>query len=675
MIDEMPVAAVRAVVFLELLGLAVLYLGVRQFLLARIVMIVGSATCILLLTGEVPTAVFLFTPMAMFMFSVFRMRVALLVLSAVSILILSSLQHPAMPLITLWTTVLVGGVVIHNLKASVEMLAQSQATSRGHINALRERRAELVAVVKILNETQERLKRKSAQLQQVYQVAEEARRLKAQFAANVSHELRTPINLIVGFSEMIYLSPEAYNEALPPVYRADVRAIYRNARHLQELINDILDMSQLEAAHLVIVKEQSDLQTVIEEAVEITSSLVTTKGLEYHLDIPHPLPEIRLDRTRMRQVLINLVANAVRFTSTGSITITAHQQFESVNIAVIDTGIGIPKESINKVFDEFYQVQHSEAHEAKGIGLGLALSRKLIQQHGGDLWVESKGVSGCGSTFTFSLPLDEEGAYVRGREVGLQTVLNDVKKHVVLWEEDIMIAHLFRGYAQHADIHWCKSFDQVKRALRQTYSVAVLVHGERDTHALETYLASINRNVAIIRCPMPSGKRSMLQHDVADYLVKPVSYQVLTETLEKLETQIKHVLIIDDERDIQRMFTRMLYATGRQLTIAQANNGREGLEMMQTCRPDVVILDILMPELDGLGVIKMMKSDPTLKQIPIIVISARGTNEAILPHTFGEITMYCRTGYRPIELVNYVDALISMSNYPGLPEPVKTRLD
>ena len=261
----------------------------------------------------------------------------------------------------------------------------------------RESRAKLVLMSKQLQEYQERLRQTNKKLEIAFEQAEESRELKSRFAANVSHELRTPINLIVGFSEVMILAPEVYNQPLPSPYRADIHAIYRNAKHLQNLINDVLDISQLEARHLAIVKQKSNLRDSVRETAKMVEELIEKKGLSFSLDMPDDLPDLWFDPVRIRQILLNLLVNSVRFTSTGSIAIDIKVGDNQVITSVIDTGIGLNETDIKHVFEEFYQVDDGNLYLDRGSGLGLTVSRELIRLHDGEMTVSSAGIPGQGS--------------------------------------------------------------------------------------------------------------------------------------------------------------------------------------------------------------------------------------------------------------------------------------
>jgi signal transduction histidine kinase len=229
-------------------------------------------------------------------------------------------------------------------------------------------------------------------------------RLKSSFLANMSHELRTPLNSILGFADVIL---EGLDGPLTENMNNDLGLIYKNGQHLLHLINDVLDMAKIESGKMNLNIEKFNLQEIIEEVTSITSNLASEKNLALFIDpdSDHEV-EINADKIRLRQVMINLINNSIKFTEKGKIAIHVSREENNVLIRVKDTGIGIPMELLESVFQEFTQVDTTTTRKVGGTGLGLPISRKLIQMHGGRLWAESTGVDGEGSSFYIFLPIE-----------------------------------------------------------------------------------------------------------------------------------------------------------------------------------------------------------------------------------------------------------------------------
>lgn len=532
------------------------------------------------------------------------------------------------------------------------------------MNEARESRAKLVLMSKQLQEYQERLRVINRKLEIAFEQAEESRQAKARFAANVSHELRTPINLIVGFSEVMILAPEVYEQPLPESYRADVQAVYRNARHLQNLINDVLDISQLEARHLAIVKQKGNLRDCVRETSAMVADLIAKKGLSFEIDIPPDLPELWFDPVRIRQILLNLLVNAARFTSEGGISIEIVADDKEAVVSVIDTGIGLSEADIQNVFEEFYQVSGDDGSEERGSGLGLTLSRELIRLHGGAMTVSSAGAPGLGSRFSFSLPTTRN-LVARMPASNPLAKPPAAEKRILVFDADEAVTGFFARYLHAHTVRECNSEADALSALRQFEPDALLLSRKGQYPRLLDEIGRDHRGLNLVTLPMPSGRSAIRQRGVHDYLVKPVSRAMLKKALSQFGADLRSIMIIDDNRDILRLFRQTLRSLNAGYSVRAADKGAAGLEMMRQRKPDLLMLDVLMPAMDGFEVIAAMRADESLRDIPVILISAKGASESITPDIQGEITLSRESGYSPIELVSCVQALIDNIQQPA----------
>jgi signal transduction histidine kinase/CheY-like chemotaxis protein len=551
----------------------------------------------------------------------------------------------------LWYALLISIAVSLNFSEALNIAWSYQNYAVRQMNDAREHRGQLMQLAKLLHEAREDLQHANVQLRHARRAAEDAQCLKAQFAANVSHEFRTPINLIVGFSEIILAGSQAYATPLPSAYWTDMNTLYQSARHLQALINDILDVAQLEAGQMIVFKEEVDPRQVIIEAAELVHELVTSKGLDYQIDIPDNLPLMSLDRIRIRQVLLNLLSNAVRFTDEGHVHISAALRGDWLHIHVTDTGIGIAPQDVEHVFEEFRQLETAAARRTGGTGLGLTLSKRFVELHGGEIGVQSEGILGKGSTFWIKLPVVASPRSWRIDAPTMAVKEPDARYFLVL-EDDPAVSQLFEQQLQHHRAIVVHSYADALRLTETIHPTAVVIDAVRGAD-----FQSPN-DTPVIRCSMPSGKRAMQQYGIADYLVKPVSSKDLRQSLERLAIPIQTILIIDDDVEIVRLYSRMLHAMSPSYDIWEAYSGNEGLALMRHQPPDVVLLDLLMPEVDGFRVIEHMQSDPRLAGIPVVMTSAHGAVDAIAPVPNGEITVVRKQGFRPIEMIRCIEAIV-----------------
>ncbi|MCU0499791.1 MAG: HAMP domain-containing histidine kinase [Anaerolineae bacterium] len=249
----------------------------------------------------------------------------------------------------------------------------------------------------------DRLKTANDELEQARAAAEAAKNFRGQFLANMSHELRTPLNAIIGFSETMLKFPMMYdNIELPDAYRGDLDQIFNSGKQLLTLINDILDLAKVDAGKLEIHLDQVELTGLIKGAMATANGLIGEKPIKMRLELPEHLPYVLGDGNRIRQILLNLYSNAVKFTDQGEIVLHVRELSDGIQLSLRDTGCGIPSESLSVIFEEFKQADNQGRDPRSGAGLGLAISRQLVTMMGGSIWAES--TVGVGSTFHFTLP-------------------------------------------------------------------------------------------------------------------------------------------------------------------------------------------------------------------------------------------------------------------------------
>lgn len=501
----------------------------------------------------------------------------------------------------------------------------------------RQRQAELVKLSRNLNEAYCRLETLNQKLRMARQAAEQARRLKAEFASTVSHELRTPLNLIIGFSEMIIMGPRNNREsAIPDLYRGDVEAIYRNACHLSNLIDDILDLAQVEARRMALQREYTDLAGVAQEAVAAVATLYSERGLNVWLDLPDGLPAVFVDRVRVRQVLINLLANAARFTEEGGVTISASPLGEEVVVSVADTGVGIPPAEVPRVFEEFSRLDSGTVR--KHSGLGLAICRRFVELHGGRIWVESNksGSNGDGShgtTFHFTLPVKE--VPVDTPQLGRPFLLRpaddhaEPKKTALVVDANQEVAKLFQRYLDGCEVLSVSSPDEAIPAALGNPPNAILTplpNNAPERHQLKRLSATL-ADVPIITYRLSGPWDAQQSLGVAGFLLKPVTADQVRAVLERLHKPIGSALVVDDDPEMVRLLADMVSLAHPGCTVRQAGDGEQAWQMLEAKGADVMLLDLSMPGLDGAGVLQRLRESPRWQNLPVIVVTAHGPND------------------------------------------------
>ncbi len=371
---------------------------------------------------------------------------------AIALNLTGTRAYPLVELITMLTLAAISSwLSAYTLFTAVHWYRTMQARSTQLLEETRDHRAELSQTLKTLEIAYETQKHIQLELIWARKQADDTRRLKEQFAANISHELRTPLNLIMGFSEIMYVSPEVYGEVTwTPTLRRDVHQIYRSSQHLLGMIDDILELSRFEMTGFNLALETVSLEPLLRETVEIARDLVRGRSVHLNLDIATDLRVIEIDCTRIRQVILNLLNNACSFTEDGEVVLSARQADHDILISVSDTGAGIPKEKLPFLFDEFYQADHSLRRSHGGAGLGLAISKRFVEAHGGRIWVESR--EGIGSRFTFTLPVSEH--YLDLHHIDTRTIDRADSPHprVLVVEKDTAIVAMLRRYLKGCDL-------------------------------------------------------------------------------------------------------------------------------------------------------------------------------------------------------------------------------
>jgi signal transduction histidine kinase/CheY-like chemotaxis protein len=471
--------------------------------------------------------------------------------------------------------------------------------------------------------------------QAMRQLAEESRRTKEQFVANVSHELRTPLNMIIGFIEMIMQAPEAYGRHVPKALLADLSIVLRNSQHLSSLIDDILDLSQVETGQMAITRTQVRLHELIEAAVIAVAPLFDSKGLTLEVEINDDLPLIDCDRTRIRQVLLNLLSNAGRFTEQGGTRVKAWREDEQIVVSVSDTGPGIAQEDMDRVFRPFEQLEPGDSRRGSS-GLGLAISKSFVELHGGTMQVKSE--VGAGATFYFSLPVADSEQMHRDvtrwfsphlpyteRTRWPAVAIPTDRPRLIVIETGNTLSRLLNRYLQGTEIIAVSSFEEAIREVGRVPAQALVVNdiSAHDQAILMKQIADVPFGLPVIVCSVPGSHESAGALGVAAYLVKPITREVMIDTLARLNLVNKTIMLVDDDPDALRLFRRMLISTQEGYRVIRATNGRQALALLHQQPVDVVLLDLVMPKMDGFQLLVEKNLDPKLSHIPVIIISAR----------------------------------------------------
>jgi PAS domain S-box-containing protein len=511
--------------------------------------------------------------------------------------------------------------------------------------------------------------RAEEQLRGAKEEAEAATVAKSQFLANMSHELRTPLNAIIGVSEMLQedASASGQTDTIDPLQR-----IVRAGRELLYLINDILDLSKIEAGKLDLLLERFEIAKVIDESVATAQPVADRNGNLLNVQYDEDLGSMVADQTRVRQVILNLLSNACKFTRDGNVRIEATR--ESMNgldwllLSVSDTGIGMTEEQMARLFKEFSQADPSTTRKYGGTGLGLAISRRLCNHMGGDISVES--TPGKGSIFSIRLPV-ESGASDEITTRRLQPIPVARAEHdsntILVIDDDPTVREMMRRYLQQEGFRVVTAVDGeegLRIAARIVPSVITLdvVMPERDGWDVLRSLKSDPRLSAIpvVMLSIIDEKNKGYALGASDYIVKPVIRQQLVSVLEKYRASgsTSRVLVVEDDPDMRRRLHNMLSEEGWQ--VDEAENGRIALNRLSDAQPNLILLDLMMPEMDGFEFLAELRNNKQRQAIPVVVVTGADLSEADHRHLNGGVEkVLSKSAYSREELFEEVRALVA----------------
>ncbi len=456
--------------------------------------------------------------------------------------------------------------------------------------------------------------------------AEAANRAKSQFLANMSHELRTPLSAVIGYSEMI---EEEMEETGEQHLLGDVRKIQSNARHLLSLINDVLDLSKIEADRMTTFAEEVDVEALARDVASTVESLVRQKRNEVVLDLSPGLGAMWTDQVKLRQCLFNLISNAAKFTEGGRITLRAERVGDDIVLSVADTGIGMTPEQLEKLFERFTQADVSTTRRFGGTGLGLAITRAFCRLLGGDVTVAS--TYGEGSVFTIRLPAempeqageaDDTGADAKAGESGagqhLVLVIDDDPA-----QRDLLSRFLEReGFAVRTAPDGKLGLEMARSQHPRAILLDVMMPQMDGWSVLSALKA--DPELALIPVVMvtfvnePALGASL---GAADTVLKPVAWDRLKEVMQRFHGEAGDVLVVDDDPDARARLRTVLQRDG--WTVSEAGNGREALDAVAHAPPQLILLDLTMPVMDGFAFLHELRARPGCGDIPVVVLTAR----------------------------------------------------
>jgi len=499
----------------------------------------------------------------------------------------------------------------------------------------------------------EELNSKNAELEKAY-------RVKSDFLSSMSHELRTPLNSIIGFSSVL-LGPTG--DPLTPDQRMALGKVLKNGQHLLQLINDILDLSKLESGRMSLSVESDDVTSVVSSCTMIVEQLIRQKGLQLTQDIQPNLPTLMTDIVKIRQIIVNLLSNAAKFTEKGEINIKVRENNGMVSFAVKDSGIGIEKKNFNLVFEEFQQVDNSSTRKYKGTGLGLPIARKLARLLGGDLVVDSE--YGKGSTFTLTIPpsvpqqTQEGGQKVEPKKVqppqpvpprpvtkgngapsqGVQILCIDDDPDVI----EILRKYLVpEGYSVVGALSGDEGIETAAKIKPALITLDIMMPKKDGWQVLrELKSNSATKDIPVVIHSVVDNKPLAVSLGAADVITKPTEpKRLLTLVKQYCRTSDQFILIVDDHEDFALAFKALLSQDG--FNVKVATGGREALEVLKSSTPALILLDLIMPGMDGFEVVQQLQENVKWRNIPVVILSGKELTEEDQKRLDSHITQFLK---------------------------------
>jgi signal transduction histidine kinase/DNA-binding response OmpR family regulator len=588
---------------------------------------------------------------------------------------MADVYRPGLEFEQMIRTVVERGIVVEAMQRPQEWIARRLAQHRnpsgrlllqsdGRWIQVSERKTQDGGTVGVFTDVTE-LKRREEEVAAARDEAMQATQAKSQFLASMSHELRTPLNAIIGYSEMLQEEAEDLGQDR---FLPDLMKIREAGKHLLSLINDVLDLSKIEAGKMDVLVEEFAVADLIEQVHSVIEPLIAKNANALEVIGAPDLGTMRSDQTKLRQSLLNLLSNAAKFTERGRITLAARRMAgpdgDRLQFVVSDTGIGMAPEQLQGLFQAFSQARSSTARDYGGTGLGLAITRHFCRLLGGDVAVES--TPGKGSTFTLILPAvcpaatpevtTSSAPARRADALGTVLIIDDEKPAHELLERELAGA----GYHILHAAGGREGLKLAKQARPDVITLDIIMPDLDGWSVLKALKADPELcDIPVVLVTIMGDRDLGFALGAADYITKPFDREVLMRAVGRhVRGDRAQVLVVDDDPKTRDMLRRTLQKAG--WTVAEAANGCEALEALERAKPALVLLDLLMPDMDGFEVLERLNGDATWREVPVIIVTAKDLTPDDIERLNGRVAKVLQKGtYERRDLVRDIHAMIA----------------
>jgi CheY-like chemotaxis protein/signal transduction histidine kinase len=525
---------------------------------------------------------------------------------------------------------------------------------------LQDQAEELQDQTEELQRSSEELQEQNAKLEAQKIQVEAATKLKSEFLSNMSHELRTPLNSIMALSRVLIMQAK---DKLNEDENNYLEIVERNGKRLLTLINDILDLSKIEAGKMEITPKYMNTSSFLQTIQENIQSLSEEKGLTLSLELPDNLPNLETDEIRLHHVILNIVSNAVKFTEEGSVEIAANFDSKNIYIKVKDTGIGINKETLTHIFDEFRQADGTSSRQYEGTGLGLAIAKKMIKILGGT--IEVKSIFGKGTVFTVTVPIKWYEVNVPSNAITFENPSNTIiGKTILVVDDDPKTVKHISDHLREDGYHIISAISG-KQALKlaedyQPFAITLdIIMEDMDGWEVLQKLKSkaTTKDIPVIVVSVSDDSETGFALGAVGFINKPIEKDLLLTTVRKINKIPDTVMIVDDNEFELKTISDIIESEN--IKTIKATNGKECIKLLESESPDILILDLMMPEMDGFTTLENIRKQSKTQNLPVIIVSAKDLTKEEKNKLSGKVSsIIAKSDSSPLLLVNEIKRII-----------------